>query len=689
MSRSISQTHQLPRFLTGAVLSAVFATPAVADAAPITFTDIASDAGSGITYRRGKSTTDATYDAIKLLPFLAIEEISKSPEKARGAPGVALIDYDGDGDLDVYATNGPGRSNSLYQNQFSQTGAVTFVDVSGSAGVGAADQDSTGVCYGDIDNDGHQDLLVLGRMEPNRLFRNNGNGTFSDITGTSGVGGGHLGHTACSMGDVNGDGLLDIYVGNSFDWLRRTGIFVEWFGFNHQNQLFVNQGSNTFVERSEEAGLQVLQNTPPGDGTITWAVAMVDYDQDGDLDIMHSDDQGALATGGFAGLDRGLIQIFENDGTGHFSNATAKAGFAQMSAPWMGFSFGDLDHDGHMDMFVPSAGDYMVQNMGIAIPPGLYSSRWFFGSSNGAFTPGDLTPLGGVTPFGWGNGMVDYDNDGDTDIIFYGSLDVVAFYTADNPGVVLQNDGAGSFSWDQGATAATAEFVARQNVQGVAMGDLNDDGFPDMVHVSAAYIPPTIPLVHTHMKWGSVFDSAAYVLPTFSPIGPLEYEWNGIQPEDGFLGVELNSANNGNRGVKVGVIGTKGLTTDGVVNRDGIGAIVKFTPRRGETAMSPVLGGSSYASQHSMLQGFGLGRQQSGTVDIQWPGGTRNRLYDVHAGETVKIPEIPCDIGMKVRSREYRKCVDDALDELVANGTISHPFAHRLRKSALKAFRRI
>jgi hypothetical protein len=689
MSRSFSQAHQFPRFFAGAVLTALFAIPAVAGAAPITFTDIASDPGSGITYRRGKSVTDATFDAIKLLPFLAIEEISKTPEKARGAPGVALLDYDRDGDLDVYVTNGPGRANSLYQNRFAQTGVVSFVDVALAAGVGAADQDSTGVCYGDIDNDGDQDLLVLGRMESNRLFRNEGNGTFSDITGAAGVGGGNLGHTSCTMGDVNGDGLLDIFVGNSFDWLRRTGIFVEWFGFNHQNQFYLNQGGNTFVERSQEAGLQVLQNTPAGDGTMTWAVAMVDYDQDGDLDIMHADDQGALATGGFAGIDRGLIQIFQNDGEGNFLNVTEAAGLSRMSAPWMGFSYGDLDHDGNLDMFVPSVGDYMVQQFGIPIPPGLYASRHFFGTPTGAFVPGDLSPFNGILPFGWGNGMTDYDNDGDTDIIFYGSLDVVAFYSADNPGVVLQNDGRGVLSWDQGATAATAEFVTRQNVQGMAVGDLNDDGFPDMVHVSAAYFPPSLPLVHSNVKWGSVFDAAAFVLPTFSPIGPMEFEWNGIQPEDGFLGVELNSANNGNRGVKIGVRGTVGLTSLGKVNRDGIGAIVRFTPRRGKTAVSPVLGGSSYASQHSLVQSFGLGTRNDGTVDILWPGGTRNRLYDVQAGESLTLPEIPCDIGMNASSSVYRACVDGALGELVANGTITNSFATRLRKSAVRAFGRI
>lgn len=105
-----------------------------------------------------------------------ISDAIATPEKSDGAPGVALFDYDKDGDLDIYVTNGPNMrpdgvaqngSNSLYSNQLVESGAVRFVDVANGAGVAAAGQDSTGVCFGDIDNDGDHDLLVLGRAEPN------------------------------------------------------------------------------------------------------------------------------------------------------------------------------------------------------------------------------------------------------------------------------------------------------------------------------------------------------------------------------------------------------------------------------------------------------------------------------------------------------------------------------------------
>jgi enediyne biosynthesis protein E4 len=678
-----------PRWLSSKILVTLALAPSVAAATPITYHDIALDPSSGITYRRGPSSTIGAFDAVKLKPFMSLQELNASPSKSRGAPGVALLDYDRDGDLDIYATNGPGRANSLYQNQLASSGQATFVDVSVAAGVAAIDMDGTGVCYGDIDNDGDHDLMVLGRMEPNRLFRNNGGGTFTDITPTSGVGGGARSHTSCSIGDVNGDGLVDIFVANTWDWSRFDAIFNNSFAFNHTNDLYVNQGGNVFADASESSGIRVLHNVPEGDGTISWAVAMVDYDLDGDMDIMQADDQGALPPSLFAGVDRGFLQLLRNDGTGHFENVTATSGSTAAVSSWMGLSYGDLNCDGNLDFFSTSVGDYLIPQMGIPTPPGLDSSRWHLslGSPSGAFTKTDLGALG-VTPFGWGTGMADYDNDADTDIVFYGNLTINAFATADNPGVILANDGCtASFSWDQAATAATSERVERQDVQGLALGDLNNDGFVDIVHVSGQYAPETIPLVRMNSQWGSPFDATANFLPTFIPIGPLEWEWSGVEVQDGFLGVEISSGNNGNKWAKITVKGTKGLTTAGKVNRDGIGAIVKFTPSSGQTSMSPVLGGSSYSSQHALTQGFGLGSATQGTVEILWPGGTRNRLGGVLAGESLVLPEIPCNYAATWPTKNaYRMCVDNALNQLVSNNTITPAMRTRLKAGATAAY---
>ena len=127
MSR-VLRARRYPLWLSTLALAGVL-TPEAATAAPITYTDIASNPANGIAYRRKESATDAIFDAVKLRPFLSFEELFNSPQKPQGAPGVALLDYDRDGDLDIYVPNGPGRANSLYQNRLVQTGQTRFVDV--------------------------------------------------------------------------------------------------------------------------------------------------------------------------------------------------------------------------------------------------------------------------------------------------------------------------------------------------------------------------------------------------------------------------------------------------------------------------------------------------------------------------------------------------------------------------------
>lgn len=658
----------------------------------IVFRDIAAKAG--ITYRRAPSATQALYDAQMLKPLYDLSAALATPVKPHGAPGVALLDFDGDGDLDIYATNGPGRANSLYSSQLAQTGKLTFIDVARQAKVDATDMDSNGVCFGDIDNDGDEDLLVLGRMENNRLFRNLGNGTFSDISAEAKVGGGALFHSSCSMGDINGDGKLDIFVGNAFDTARKEAIVTELFGYNQPNQLFLNLGDGKFSDVSVSSGIRKLGIIPSNEenSTITWAVAMVDYDQDGDVDIIHGDDQGAMPTSGFAGVDRGFIQIFNNDGKGHFTNVAGKSRdpgrMNSIAEQWMGLAFGDLNCDQSMDIFGTSVGDFQdVQLVGASIPTELSSSLWHYGSPDGTFSRASLGDLV-TTPFGWGTGMADYDNDGFTDIIFYGGLDGGVIMTADNPGTVLHNEGCtGAFTWDGAATAPSRDRVQKAETQGVALGDLNNDGFVDIVHVASEIGGDKVPLLHDITRRGGPLDAIASYIPIMMPVGPdFEGEWNGVKFDDGPLFVEVNSADNGNRWVQATLEGTVGLTSGGKVNRDGIGGVVYFTPSRGQRVMAPVLGGSSYASEHALSQSFGLGKAKSGTLEVLWPGGIRNRLYDVNAGEHVKLPEIPCSFLARTTKAKYDSCVKKALDELRGASVISASESTRLRSSALRAF---
>ncbi|MDJ0571595.1 MAG: CRTAC1 family protein [Pleurocapsa sp. MO_192.B19] len=604
----------------------------------ITFDDIAAGDNAGITYRRVESPRDAIFDELKQQPY-TFEDIPRTPTKSRGAPGIAVFDYDNDGDLDVYVTNGPSAANSLYSNQLQETGEVTFIDVAEEAGVAATEQDSSGVSYGDIDNDGDYDLLVLGSGEPNRLFENQGDGSFVEITEQSGIGGGDKYSTSASMGDVNGDGLLDIVIANNFNWDNQIPIYIEPFALNEHNQLFINRGNNVFEDVSDSSGITNLAGFPEaeaGAASITWAIAMVDYDLDGDLDIIHADDQAAITPAQLGGVDSGFLHIFNNDGTGNFTDVSLETNL-NITGSWMGLSFGDFNSDGYMDSFGSNLGEYPRLNL-----PGVFpnqTSRWFLGQANGTFIDPGLGELE-ATPFGWGTSTFDYDNDADTDIIFHGGLDLGLIVDASNPGALLQNDGEANFTYDSDGLANSTNHT-RRNVQGVAVGDLNNDGFVDIVSVSNFDFPDAA-LADYEANYGSPFDETAAFVPTFIPTdNPGEFVWSGLEFPDGTLSVEINSADNGNNFVEVQTLGTVGLTEEGTVNRDGIVAVVLFTPEDGSTVMQPILGGSSYASQDSLAANFGLGEQERGTIEILWPGGVRNRIYDVSAGDRLVFPKFP------------------------------------------------
>ncbi|MDD9932433.1 MAG: CRTAC1 family protein [Myxococcales bacterium] len=672
-----------------ALLVGLIVTPHRASAdGGITFTDIAAHGGAGITYSRGESPRDAIFDQLKSQPVYTMADVAITPLKSRGAPGVAILDHDGDGDEDIYVTNGPGRANSLYSNQLRESGVTTFIDVGVAAGTALQAQDSTGVCVGDTDNDGDDDIYVLGAGEPNRLLVNDGDGTFTDVTGQSEVGAGSHYSTTCSMADVDLDGYIDLIIGNSYDsWDHQFAIFVEPYAFNEHNQLLMNIGANAFVDVSAGAGLEATSGfTPAADGspTLTWAIAAIDIDQDGDADIVHADDQAAVPTAAQGGFDRGVIHLMQNDGTGIFSDVSDAVGLNQQGS-WMGLSFGDLNCDGNIDLFATNIGDYMFTPVNPAYVLGDGASRWFLGNGDGTFTdPGVGSTVASV--FGWGTGISDYDNDGDQDIIYHGGLNVGPFVDASNPGVWLQNQACGAdFVWDDAATSDTDH--QRRNVHGMATADLNGDGFVDVVSVSNFNEPEPIPLVPYEVSYGSVFDIAA-IVPTFIPTGnPGEWVFSGIELPDGDLSVELSSGDNGNGWVKVDPVGSVGTLPEARTNRGGIGAVVSFTPRRGATVIAPIVSGASYGSSHSQTAHFGLGNAKRGTVDILWPGGTRNRLYGVRDGSVVTFPEIPCSYdGSWPSAGAYARCVKKALATLQSAGLVGSQQRGRLASSAMRAF---
>ncbi|MCG8457262.1 MAG: CRTAC1 family protein, partial [Holophagales bacterium] len=570
-------------------------------------------------------------------------------------------------------------------------------------------QDSSGVCFGDIDNDGDHDLLVLSNFDDNKLFENNGNGTFTDISAVSGLGGAGSSSVSCSFGDVDNDGLLDVVIGNNSVDMGNGLALVVPFDFNQHNQLFENVGGNSFVDVSASSGITnnkgFFPPLPEFDGSpgLTWAVALVDVDQDGDVDYVSADDQAGVPFFRDGGIDRGLIHVFQNDGTGRFTDVTGSLTPASPGA-WMGLSFGDINADGELDLFGTNVGDYAITPTTALDPQWLdsaiyflgdLSSRWYLGAGGGAMTDPGLGPLVS-THFGWGTSMSDYDNDGDTDIFMHGGL-YFPVVIHGSPGSILQNDGTGTFRRDATALAGSTDHQTR-TVQGVAMGDLDGNGFEDIVSVSSFDVPAESQVTWNH-TWGSAFDGGRY-LQLFTPTGDLSGDaiYSGVLLREGTLSVELNNGENGNDSIQVRTLGTIGITTRGTVNRDGIGAVVKLTVHDddsdgdgegpgGRSALRPVIGGASYASQDSLTATFGLGSASRGTIDVLWPGGVRNRLVHVEGGEEVLFPEIPCSYDASWPSfGAYVYCVADSLDELVAAGVLGQSDRYRFLWSAIYAF---
>lgn len=680
----------------------------------VVFTEIALPGTALDRYRRTPSAEHWRSVANLRRPHVTQEDFAAEGVHTHGVPGVVVFDYDGDDDLDFFVSNGPGSPNSLYQNQLEQTGRLSFVDTAAAAGVTFTDLDVNGACAGDIDNDDDTDLYLLGRNTANHLLRNQGDGTFADITGAAGdIAAGAYSHISCTMADIDNDGLVEIAVANAYDMNTALAILRVPHALNQPNQLFKNLDGRSFTDISTTSGFAPVKVDgvvpDPAREELTWSVTAVDYDQDGDTDLVTSNHQALVQPKKYGGVDRGFVRVHRNDGAGRFEDITTSAGLAEWGG-WAGTSFGDFNFDGTLDLFASNAGDYMKLPVpGMPHQNGDMTSRWFLQRPDGTFvdsrrssvtTPvtdnGDADPtLGGLgaTPWAWGTSTFDYDNDGATDILLHGSIDGMNLVTADNPGTLLRNKGPGalrkgffpSFDYDEAALSTTDH--TKRSVIGVAVGDLDRDGFTDIVSAAQSIKVGDTTRYKDEVRFDryGVFDEEAAFLKVYRIEGSV-FVPTGNHTVEGDLSVEINGGN-GNGSATVRTLGSVGTTPDGQVNRNGIGAMVKFTPKNGAPALHPVTAGSSYASQDSGEGTFGMGAAGTGTVEVLWPGGVRNKLYDVRAGERVTFPEIPCGYDDPAMPRHrYAACVVRALEDIVAAGHLTRAQAWRFFTSAIRAF---
>ncbi len=389
--------------------------------------------------------------------------------------GIALLDYNGDGLLDIYFVNGnylikppsPEIKNRLYRNN----GDWTFTDVTEEAGVGDTGF-GQGCCVADYDNDGDPDLY-LSNYGPNVLYRNQGDGTFVNKAEEAGLLDPAWGQSSSFL-DYNNDGLLDLYVQNyltySLDIDYEAFIYIGDEKFpdypapsnfkGAQDHLYRNNGDGTFTDVTKEAGLIA----PEGKGM---GIACYDMNQDGFVDIMVTND----------GMEN---YLFRNRGNGTFEEVGLDAGvaFGGLGVPEssMGVDVGDFNADGFLDMIIPCTKKQVYT---------LYENHGEFFSDASMKTG---LSQGTADRTGFNPNFLDYDNDGDLDLFFTtGGVranelvpkDASYFKRYGNPNILMANNGSGRFI--DVSSFAGSHFKTELIGRGSVTGDLDDDGDIDLV----------------------------------------------------------------------------------------------------------------------------------------------------------------------------------------------------------------
>ena len=486
--------------------------------------------------------------------------------------GVAIFDYDNDGWPDIFVVNGttldpmPGKkppTNHLYHNNHDGT----FTDVTEKAGLAHSGW-GQGVCVGDYDNDGYEDLFVT-YYGKNVLYHNNGNGTFTDVSEKAHVAGNGAWSTGCAFVDYDRDGKLDLFVATYVDFDVKTApgpgerASCMWKGVPvmcgprglpwGKNMLYHNKGDGTFEDVTTKAKIDQTN------GHYGFSVSTLDFDDDGWPDI-------------FVACDSTPSILYHNNHDGTFTDVAVVAGAAfnedGKEQAGMGSTIGDYNGDGRLDIFKTNFSDDTAT---------LYRN-------NGDGTFDDVTFAAGLGLYtkylGWGTMFVDVDNDGWPDLLLvnghvYPEVDKQHLGSDyQEPRILYHNKGNGTFE-DISANAGPGITTAKSG-RGLAVGDLWNDG-----------------------------RMSAVVSNMNAPVSLL-----------------VNQVKSGNHWIAIKTVGTKS-------NRDGIGA--KIRVKAGERVLvDEVRSGSSYDSNNDMRVHFGLGRNERVEwVEVRWPSGLTERFSNL------------------------------------------------------------
>lgn len=512
------------------------------------------------------------------------------------ATGCAFFDYDNDGWMDIFILGGrtlagtpPGSGNRLYRNNRDGT----FTDVTAKSGL--SDPDSMqgwaqGVCVGDYNNDGWEDLFLT-YYGQNRLYRNNGDGTFTNVTAAAG-----LLHpktrysTGCTFVDYNRDGHLDLFVSNYLEidlaTAPKPSLSVPNCNYEGvatmcgplglpkaQQYLYRNNGDGTFTDVSQESGVAALH------GSYGLTAVSIDADEDGWPDI-------------FVACDMTPSFLLMNNHDGTFREEALFRGIAlsgdgrEMGG--MGVGVGDYNLDGHTDI---------VKTHYYNQATGLYRN-----DGKGNFD--DVTVEAGLnkeTRFVcFGAGVVDFDNDGHPDILLTSGTvypevaKVSPRFPARSPSILFRNQGDGTFT-EMGADAGPG-MEARHCSRGAAFGDFDNDGDVDVLIMNVNE-PPTL---------------------------------------------LRNDAPGGNHWIKVRLEGVKS-------NRSAIGArvVVRYG---GKVQAQEVLSGCSFLSSNDPRLHFGLGAATTADIEVRWPSGLIEHIQGAPANQLLTLRE---GVG-QVKGRPFR-----------------------------------